>query len=116
MTKFNFFWSFVYHARVFVEFDRPHSHSHSSLAHAPVLDAVYVALKRRQERHKLAIYVGENPHSDRENPLREGKLPRQDKPSAAVTGALKEMKLPDSGVKHIIITEVQYNVVCTMLF
>ncbi len=98
--------------RVFVEFERPHSHSHSSLADAPVLDAVYVALKRRQERQRLAIYVAENPRSEGDNPYGKQETltsysTQEEAPVAAVTGALKEMTLPDFGVKHIIITEVR---------
>ncbi len=84
--------------RVFVEFERPHSHSRSLSADAPVLDAVLIALKRRQERNRLALYIDESP------------LPSQRNEDVPVirAGALKEMKLPDSGTKQIVITEVLY--------
>ncbi len=85
-------------SRVFVEFERPHSHSRSLSADAPVLDAVLIALKRRQERNRLALYIDESP------------LPSQRNEDVPVirAGALKEMKLPDSGTKQIVITEVLY--------
>ncbi len=82
---------------MFVEFERPHSHSRSQSADAPVLDAVLIALKRRQERNKLALYIDETPLPSSQ---------RNEDVPVIRAGALKEMKLPDSGTKQIVITEV----------
>ena len=85
------------HVRVFVEFEIPHSHSRSQSADTPVLDAVLIALKCRQERNKLALYIDESPLPSSQ---------RNEDVPVIRAGALKEMKLPDSGTKQIVITEV----------
>ncbi|XP_064403082.1 ATP-dependent RNA helicase TDRD9-like [Halichondria panicea] len=82
--------------KVFVEFERPHSHSRSQSADTPVLDAVLIALKRRQERNKLALYIDKSPLPSSQ---------RNEDVPVIRAGALKEMKLPDSGTKQIVITE-----------
>ena len=103
--------------RVFVEFERPHpSHISPVQAVEPVLDSVYVALKRRHERNKLAIYIDDSADARVVGGAR-WKLPAPILESEEVecshgnTGkpkGLKERTLPgpESSYQQIIITEV----------
>ena len=87
--------------RVFVEFHRPRpSRTRPVEAVQPVLDAVYVALKRRQSRQPLELYVDMR---DRDTHRR-----RRSERVMVVEDELKPIKLPRTGFHQIIVTEVRY--------
>ena len=87
--------------RVFVEFHRPRpSRTRPVEAVQPVLDAVYVALKRRQSRQPLELYVDTR---DRDTHRR-----RRSERVMVVEDELKPIKLPRTGFHQIIVTEVRY--------
>lgn len=84
--------------RVFVEFHRPRPSRTRPVEMAqPVLDAVYVALKRRQSRRPFEVYMGR----------RERAPGRRSNEVLPVEQKLHPVKLPNTDVHQIVITEVR---------
>ena len=84
--------------RVFVEFHRPRPSRTRPVEMAqPVLDAVYVALKRRQSRRPFEVYMGR----------RERAPGRRSNEVLPVEQKLHPVKLPNTDVHQIVVTEVR---------
>lgn len=86
---------------MYVEFERPRpSHQQDAGAIQPVLEAVYLALKKKHERRRLCLY-------EERSDVRE--VVRQ--PSPLVISepgvVLQSLELPDSGRYQIVVTEVR---------
>ena len=88
--------------RVFVEFHRPRpSRTRPVEAVQPVLDAVYVALKRRQSRQPLELYADARDRGRHSW--------RRSERVVVVEDELKPIKLPRTGFHQIIVTEVRWS-------
>ena len=88
--------------RVFVEFHRPRpSRTRPVEMVQPVLEAVYVALKRRQSRRPFEVYVDrrERPQGRRNRRRSNEVMPVEQK--------LQPVKLPKTDFHQIIVTEVR---------
>ena len=85
---------------MYVEFERPRpSHHHDMSAVQPVLESVYLALKKKHERRRMCLY---------EQRLESREVLRQTSPKVVSDPGvvLKNRELPDSGRYQIVVTEV----------
>ena len=88
--------------RVFVEFHRPRpSRTRPVEMVQPVLDAVYIALKRRQSRRPLELHV------DRRERAQGRRDRRWSNKMIPVEEKLQLIKLPKTGFHQIVVTEVR---------
>ena len=88
--------------RVFVEFHRPRpSRTRPVEMVQPVLDAVYIALKRRQSRRPLQLYV------DRRERAQGSHGRRWNDKMIPVEEKLQHIQLPKTGFHQIVVTEVR---------
>ena len=109
----------LYFIRVFIEFERQRSvHPHPTDVAQPVQEAVYIALKKRQDRNKFFLYTKEDRSSKSSERRRQsfqgdgGHREREEAAavsssgSAGVVRSIPSVDLPDLGTQQIMITEV----------